>query len=119
MFPSHSPEQAAVASQLLGELDRYDKGLRVLLERRWDPVLYRDLSDRFDRMQMFAQALPRIAADWTELVISRVELTQALWAVREKNPVSSSALSAHARHEEIIREIRQRCGRYLSDDPRP
>jgi hypothetical protein len=113
MFPSHSPEQAAIASQLADELESYAQGLHELLERRWDPDLYRQLSDQFDRMQMFAQALPRIATSWTELLITRVELTHALWSLRAPSRMNGRVVALHAKHEECIREIRGKCRRYL------
>jgi hypothetical protein len=116
MFPAHSPEQAAIASQLADELDRYSADLRTLLERRWDPELYRRLSDQFDRMQMFSQALPRIASTWTELLISRVELTHALWGLRAPSRIGGRVVAAHARHEELLRELRGKCRRYLHDE---
>lgn len=113
MFPSHSPEQAAVARQLAEGLATYAEGLRTLLERRWDPELYRDLSDQFDRLQMYAQALPCIASDWTELLISRVELTHALWSVRAPSRINGRVIALHARHDLLVREVRIRCSRYF------
>lgn len=115
MFPSHSPEQAAIASELANELDTYARGLHELLERRWDPELYRRLSDQFDRMQMFAQALPRIAGSWTELLISRVELTHALYNLRAPSRMNGRVVALHAQHDALIREVRRKCRRYLFD----
>src|SRR3954463_10826785 len=115
MFPSHSPEQAVIASQLANELEAYARGLHELLERRWDPELYRQLSDQFDRMQMLAQALPRIAGSWTELLISRVELTHALYNLRAPSRMNGRVVALHAQHDALIREVRGKCQRYLAE----
>ena len=119
MLPSHSPELAAIASQLADELERYGEGLQTLLERRWDPDLYRELSERFDRMQMFAQALPRITPAWRELLVSRVELTHALWTLRGPSRINGRVLALHAEHDRLLRELRQKCRRYFADEGKP
>lgn len=113
MFPTHSPEQAAIAAQLLEELAQYDKGLRELLERRWDPDLYSALSDRFDRMQMQAGLLPALAVSWTELLITRVELAHALWAVRAPSRFAGRVAACHARHEAVLAEVQRKCLPYV------
>ena len=116
MLPAHSPELAAIANQLADELDAYADGLNGLLERRWDPDLYRKLSEQFDRMQLFAQALPRLATSWSELVITRVELTHALFSLRSPNSINHRVASLHAQHAEVIREVRGKCKRYFADE---
>lgn len=114
MFPSHSSEQAAIASQLATDLDSYAEGLHELLDHRWDPGLYRQLSDQFDRMQMRAQSLPRVAGTWTELLISRVELTHALYNLRAPSRMNGRVAALHARHDALIEELRAKCRRYFA-----
>ena len=116
MFPSHSPEQAAVASQLRSELAEYQAGLRRLLERRWDPELYRDLSNQIDRIQMLSEALPRLASTWTELLISRVDLMHALWTVRAPTRINGRVVAFHARHQVVVDEARRKCALYLATE---
>jgi hypothetical protein len=113
MSISHSPEQIAIAQQIIEELGAYQSGLRGLIERRWDPELYRDLSDRFDRIQMYAEALPQLAGIWTELLITRVELTHALWTVRAPTRINGRVVAFHARHSVLISEMRASCAEYL------
>lgn len=115
MFPSHSPGQLAVARQLADELAGYSEGLKLLLERRWDPALYRELSDQFDRMQMHAQALPQLVRCWSDLLVSRVELTQALWESRSPSRSDGRVIALHAQHERLIQQLRGVCRSYLSD----
>lgn len=111
---SHSPEQAAIASQLASELRSYDGKLRELLQRRWDPDLYRELSDQFDRMQMQAQSLPQLSASWTELLISRVELTHALWTLTAPSRINGRVVAHHAHHCLLIGEVMRKCQDYLA-----
>jgi len=116
MFPSHSPQQAAIASQLRAELADYERGLRGLLENRWAPELYRALSDQFDRIQMFAEALPRLSSTWTELLISRVDLMHALWTVRAPTRIDGRVVAFHARHKVMIEEARNKCACYVNHE---
>jgi hypothetical protein len=110
---SHSPEQAASACGLARKLTAYEDGLRDLL-LRWDPELYRQLSDRFDEMQMEAALLPGLAASWTELLITRVDFTHALWTLTVPSRVDGRVVAFHARHKIAIQEVRRRCGDYIA-----
>jgi hypothetical protein len=114
MFPSHSAQQSAIASQLAGELAEYEAGMHRLLEEHWDPELYRQLSDQFDLMQLQAQGLPRIAVSWTELLISRAELTHALWEERIPARVNGRVVALHAQHTMLVREVLRKCLRYVT-----
>ena len=115
---SHSPEQATIASELARQLTAYEDGLRDLLQGRWDPELYRALSDRFDAMQMQATLLPKLAASWTELLITRVELTHALWALSSPTRLNGKVVAYHARHKVLIEEVRRKCREYVAKGER-
>ena len=114
MSMSHSPEQAAVASELVRQLAAYEAGLRELLQRRWDPELYRDLSDLFDRMQMLATLLPKLASSWTELLITRVDLAHALWTLSSPSRINGRVVAFHAKHKVLIEEARRKCLEYVA-----
>ena len=109
MFPSHLPERRAIASQLVEELGAYEEDLRGLVERRWDPELAGGLSARFDRLQMYAAALPTVTQSWTELLISRVDLVHALWSVSSPSRISGKVRTCYARHQLRIAELRRQC----------
>ena len=115
---SHSPEQAAIASELVRQLTEYEDGLRELLQRRWDPELYRALSDRFDDMQMHATLLPKLAASWTELLITRVDLAHALWTQTSPSRVNGKVVAYHARHKVLLEEVRRKCREYIAKGER-
>lgn len=111
---SHSPEQAAIASKLCRDLEDYEQGLRDLLQRRWDPELYRSLSDRFDAMQMDATLLPKLGPSWTELLITRVDLMHALWSVSAPSRMNGKVVAFHAKHKVLIEEVRRKCQEYVA-----
>lgn len=112
MLASPSAEQSAIASQLAAELVSYGLGLHQLLERQWEPELYRALAEQFDRMQMLVAALPPLAVTWTELLISRAELTHALWNLRAPTRINGRVEALHARHQAVAGELLELCGRY-------
>jgi hypothetical protein len=116
MFPSHSPEQAAVAAQLAHDLAAYEEGLRSVVRGHWDPSLYRRLSDHFDRMQMLASLLPSMCGCWSELLISRVELTHALWTAGRPGNGRSRVAICFGQHCLLIAEVRRECQEYLAAD---
>lgn len=113
MMLSHSPEQAAIATQLLAQLDAYGQELLALVERRWDPELSRSLSDRFDRIELYVPALPQAAATWTEFLISRVELVQALWTVSSPSRIGGKLHGYYAQHRAQLGELRRCCEQYV------
>jgi hypothetical protein len=114
MFPSHLPEQRAIATQLVDELEAYEDDLRGLVERRWDPERAGSLSMRFDRLQLYAGALPLVTSCWTELLISRVELVHALWSVSSPSRLGGKVRTCYARHQLRIAEVRRQCQQYAA-----
>lgn len=113
MYPSHSPEQAAIASQLVTQLAEYEDGVRRLLQS-WDTDLYRSLSEQFDQMQLYAEALPALTVSWTELLISRAELIHALWTGGVPPHANGKAMALQAQHHALVAEVLRKCVRYLS-----
>jgi hypothetical protein len=112
MFPSHLPQQAALACELVTALADYETGLRRLLHA-WDADLYRELSDQFDRMQLMVPALPQLTLGWTELLISRAELMHALWTVGPERS-SGKVIACHAQHEAVLRDVVRKCLPYAA-----
>jgi hypothetical protein len=86
--------------------------MRLLLQRRWDPDLYRSLSDRFDRMHMYVSALPTLAGPWSELLMSRVDLTHALWTVSTPSRINGKVVAFHAQHSVHVEDLLRRCKEY-------
>jgi hypothetical protein len=64
-------------------------------------------------MQMHAHLLPALAGSWTELLISRVDLTHALWMLSAPSRMNGRVVAYHAQHRVLIEEVRAKCGRYM------
>jgi hypothetical protein len=69
-------------------------------------------------MQMQATLLPKLSASWTELLITRVELTQALWTLSAPARVNGKVVAYHARHAVQIEEVRRQCREYVAKGER-
>jgi hypothetical protein len=113
MFPSHLPQQAAIASQLATELVEYQQGLGRLLAAAWDARLYGRLRERFDRITMYANALPLLAVSHAELVITRVELLRAVHDAAGVSP-DAEVVARHAEHDLAIAQVLRKCMRYVT-----
>jgi hypothetical protein len=112
MLPSHSPQQSAIASHLIAEIGHYERELEGLVEKRWDPELYRSVSDRFDRMQMYVESLPGLSTSWTELLISRVDLMHAMWTVSSPSRLGAKLRANHAEHGRLLAHVRRKAQAY-------
>lgn len=110
----HSAEQAAIASQLLGALDQYDKDLSLLVTHGLDPELAQQVSERFDLMRMYSTALPALSVTWVELLISRFDMTHAMWSNRNGG-TSHRVAKLYEYHRSVIAEARAKCRAYLGD----
>src|SRR5687768_16218128 len=105
MFPSNVAAHAAVATQLVEALVVYEQDLDTLIQRRWDPELYAKLGEEFDQMRLYASSLPRLAFSWTELLITRVEMSNALWAARSPTRLNGRVLGLYAQHKTAMAEV--------------
>ena len=103
-----------IATQLAAEIEAYEEGLDCLLQQHLDPELYRTLSDTFDHIQRLAGMLPRLNLAFTELLISRVELTHALWSQRAPARVNGMVEALHQRHRQLLGRLREECLAYAA-----
>jgi len=76
------------------------------------PKLAQSLGEQFDRMRMYVTALPALSVIWVELLISRFEITQALWSSRTGGP-TNRLVHLHEYHVAILREVRLKCQGYV------
>ena len=115
MIASPSAQQGAIAAQLVAELEAYERSIDRMLQREFSAADYRAQCDCFDRMQMYASALPPLEAGWTELLIGRVELAQAMWLPAVPARRNGKALALQARHRAQLAQVRKACAPYLRD----
>src|SRR4051812_12468211 len=87
---SHAGERRAIAFQLLAALEKYDQELGPLL-KGYDPERYTDLSRQFDQLRLYVASLPELSVPWVSVLISRAEMTYALFKARGDARASETA----------------------------
>ena len=100
----------AIAEQMLGELDAYERLLARLMREPRNPELVQLLSEQTDRIYICGQTLPRVAVSFTEFLVTRAELTHALWTGRATSR-GEPAATLHQEHLAAIELLRRACRR--------
>jgi hypothetical protein len=113
VLPSHQGEQSATAFQLAAALEHYESSVDQLVGRGYDPELHAALTREFEQMRMYASSLPEFSVSWVSLLISRFELTHALWKSTRVTG-DPRVMGAHGDHKEAIAGLRKRCTRMLA-----
>lgn len=103
----------AIAEQMLGELDAYELLLARLVGDPRNPELMQLLSEQTDRIYLCGQTVPRIAVSFTEFLVTRAELTHALWAGNAAR-AGEPAETLHLEHLAAIELLRRACRRVCS-----
>jgi len=109
MYPGHDNELRASAAQLLNELQTYEGRLDELVNRRWDPELYVGLADHVELMRPYASALTSLTRSWTDFLITRLDFSSALWAIRGPSRINGRVLTLHTRHKLAVAQVRRDC----------
>lgn len=111
-MPSHRAEQSATAFQLAAALEHYETSVDQLVARGDDLELHAAMTRQLEPMRLYVGALPDMSVAWVALLITRFELTLALWkAARWAG--DARVLAAHEEHKEAIEALRRRCTRML------
>lgn len=98
----------SIAAQLLGELDRYERDLEALVDKRWDPALNERSAAAADAIRLCAQACGQaVSVPFTEFLISRAELCHALWSVRSPSRIGGRARALYTEHKAAIGSLRR------------
>lgn len=102
----------AIAQQMLRDLDAYEQLLVMLSREGWSPELLERLAQQADSIYRCGQTLPRIAVSFTEFLITRTDLAQALWwDSRPQTALADEAARLFAEHLAAIGRLRQACRR--------
>ena len=111
--PSHATELAAAAAAALGRLDHYLNSLEALLGSPSDPALYQRNSEQFDAMRALTASLPHVRICWVEVLISRLELLDAVGRKGVRDAHGQLAF-LHEQHLQALGRFRQHCWDYIS-----
>jgi predicted component of type VI protein secretion system len=102
----------AIAEQMLRELDAYEQLLGSLSREGWSPQLLEQLASQADGIYRCGQSLPRLAVSFTEFLITRTDLVQALWSdARPQAALSAQAAGVFDEHVAATARLRQACVR--------
>lgn len=96
----------AIAEQML----RYERLLSRLVQEPRDPELLQLLAEQTERVYICGQTLPRVAVSFTEFLVSRAELTHALWTANAARP-GDNATTLHQEHVAALELLRRACRR--------
>lgn len=113
MLPSHQAEQSASAFQLAAALEPYESSVDQLVASGYDPELHASITRQIEQMRVHAGALPEFSVVWVALLISRFELTHALWKA-DRAAADPAVLAAYGEHKESIAGLRRHCTRILA-----
>ncbi|HVE54862.1 MAG TPA: hypothetical protein VNB23_15875 [Ramlibacter sp.] len=108
MSASQAPALSAVAFQLAAALDAYEQDVAMLVRTPADLDVYHRVSERMDRMRLYAVSLPPVAVAWVELMIRHFELTHGLWRWQQDH-AAADLHQLHAQLREAIRGLNRRC----------
>ena len=104
---------SAIAFQLVAALDAYEQDLERLVACRDDLELYQRVSQQMDQMRMYSGALPKLSAQWVEVLIGHFELTHCMWRLQGGEPCLEELRALHGRHGQVVETLRQRARQSL------
>jgi hypothetical protein len=113
MFTPPAIDTRMAAAQLRATLERYEQQLALLVAKGYEAHLYSRMSRRFDEMRGSAAALPQLSVPWVTLLISRVELTHALYLAHNGN--ASAVERQFTVHTAAVSALKQACAEVLRD----
>ena len=116
MARSHAFELAAAAAAALERLDLYQACLGELLGSPDDTTLYRSNSDHFEAMRALTASLPHVRICWVDVLISRVELLDAVWRTKAGQDADGGFARLHERHLDALGCFRRHCWDYISSN---
>ena len=109
MLPSHANELAAAAAAAVRRLDDYEAAIGQLLQNPADERLYARSAEEFDAIRGLTAALPGLRVLWIEVLISRFELLEAFWKVKEGQPSGPELDRLRANHAASLQSFRRLC----------
>lgn len=117
MRSSGGTERAAVTAAALAQLDDYLNLLDELLRSPDDPSLYQRNSKAFDAMRGLTAALPQVRTFWVEVLISRLDLLNAVGWKGLPGDRGGQLVAVYQTHLQVIESFRRRCWHYVGNSP--
>jgi hypothetical protein len=110
---SHAGERRAIAFQLIAALEKYEHDL-LPLAKGYDPERYANLSRQFEELRLFAASLPELSVPWVAMLISRTEMTFALFKAQQAQKRGGGEQATFLeKHRFAVEELRGSCARLI------
>jgi len=100
-----------IAERTLELLAEYERAASALLAPTLDLDAYARASELFDDAQLLATDLPEARVAWVEVLISRFEMTHALWLSGRSTADEETIRALAARHLAALERFRGKCAR--------
>ena len=113
MFPSHANEISAAVAAAVQRLDHYEAAVGQVLQNPDDEVLYSRSAEEFDAIRALTAAMPGLRVLWIEVLISRFELLEELFQVRDGKPAGTDLDRLRANHIASLQSFRRLCLRRI------
>ncbi len=113
MFPSHANEMAAAAAAAVQRLDEYEAAVGRVLRHPEDEVLYAEAAEQFEAIRALTAGMPGLRIRWIEVLISRFELLEEFWKLKEGQPTLGDLDRLRANHIASLRSFRRLCLRRI------
>lgn len=113
MFPSHANEMAATAAAAVRRLDDYEAAVGRVLRQPDDEVLYAQAAEQFEAIRALTAGMPGLRVRWIEVLISRFELLEEFWRVKEGQPTAGELERLRANHIASLQSFRRLCLRRI------
>jgi hypothetical protein len=114
MLPSHANELAAAVAAALQRLDDYESAVGEVLERPEDELLYARSVEQFDAIRALTASIPGLQVRWIEVLISRFELLEELWQVKDGKPRAPDLDRLRDNHTASVQSFRRLCLRRVT-----
>ena len=107
MHPSNANELAAAATAALVRLDDYESAVGQVLLHPDDEAFYSKSAEEFDAIRALTAAMPGLRICWIEVLISRFELLEELWQLKEGKSTGAELDRVRANHTASLRSFRR------------
>ena len=106
---SYSNTTDATEILVAAALERYQASWDELLGSWFDRDRCRTVNAELDHLRTLMQALPRLSADWVEMVMRHAQLLMALAKPIPPEPKTAALAALRRKHSKAIQSARGKC----------
>ncbi len=98
---------AAAMAAAVQRLDHYEAAVLQVLQHPDDEGLYARTAEEFDAIRALTATMPGLRVRWIEVLISRFELLEELWKVKEGESAGADLDRLRANHTASLQSFRR------------